>query len=156
MESKTMDVLVHKQALSLKNGESVRRFTQRLSEACIEHIMMKLNIAKEQGSAWMVEAFGDKVVVSAYKKDYIGEKYYAFSYSQNKEGKFEFGDSYEVERVVSFKPKSNVVSKSKLEEVEDEDIEMKACGGKTRKALGKPIEFGGWRETTKSFWQGVV
>ena len=149
-----MNVLVHKQAISLKNGESVGRFTQRLSEACRKHIMMKLNIAKGQGSAWMVEAFGDKVVVSAYKKDYGDEKYYAFSYSQNKDGKFEFGDSYEVERVVSFKPKSSDISKSKLEEVEDEEI--KACGGKTRKALGKPIEFGVWRETAKSFWQGVI
>lgn len=161
-ETVTMDVIVHKAMVTLGAGESLGMFTQRLSGASREHIMKKLNIAKGAGGAWMVEAFGDKVVVSAYKGD-DASKYYAFTYKRDKAGKFEFGDTVEVERVTSFKPKPGMSvtkgakGKKKKEEMEEE-MEEKGCTGghKTKKALGEPETFGGWRETQKSFWMGVL
>jgi len=157
-ETTTMDVIVHKAAVTLGTGESLGMFTQRLSGAAREHVMKKLNVAKGSGGAWMVEAFGDKVVMSAYKSEDVS-KYYAFAYTRDKLGKFEFGDTVEVERVTSFKPKPGmtVAKAKKKEEMEDED-EEKGCSGshKTKKALGEPEIFGGWKETHKSFWMGVL
>jgi hypothetical protein len=159
-EITTMDVIVHKATIALRTGESLGVFTRELSRSSREHIMKKLNIAKGSGGAWDVEVFGDKVVMAAYK-DGDATKYYAFKYTRDKVGNFEFGDTVEVERITSFKPKSGMSitkGKKKKEEMEtEEEVEEKGCSGgrNTKKALGEQT-FGGWRETNKSFWTNVL
>jgi len=181
-ETTMMKVIVHKKQVMLMVGESLGLFTQRLGDASREHIKGKLNIANGSGGSWMVEAFGDRVVCAVYKGE-DSTKYYAFTYSRDKLGKFDFGSATEVERVVTPEPKSDmVVSRAtcpggkinsggtgrgmgtgggsgpigKPIGEKEEDEEKKRGDSKTKKVLGEPLEFGGWRETQKSFWMGVL
>lgn len=144
MENETvkMDVLIHKASLSLMSNESISAFTQKLNREARKHIFQKLNIIK--GDGWLVEAYSDKVVFAVYKDNNEPTNYYAFEYSRNKDGKFEFGKSYEVERVTSYKPKSNLISKNESV-TEKRNIEKNI-----------PLEFGCWRETEKNLWTGIL
>ncbi len=236
-----MDVVVHKQGIPINTGESVDSFTQKISDAARSHIKGKLNISKGSGGAWMVELYSNSVIMAAYKGE--GKTtYYAFKYTRNNDGKFDFGDSTEVERTTVYKPVSMLATnttkavwttafinnlpdaafaiilpggkKDKEGKTVPRSLRMlphhnanvksptdnttvdlshlrnalarlpqsnmnsnqkkkaqshlnshakellnktnKLCGDKTRKALGEPLQFGDWTETSKSFWQGVV
>lgn len=140
-EFTTMDVIVHKATISLMSGETLEQFTQKLSDAGKEYLLSKLNMTK--GNSWLVEVYRNKIVMAAYK-DGEPSQFYAFKYSRDKSRNFQFSDTMEVERVTSFKPKSNVVMKNEC------------CGDETKKALGEPITFSGWQETRKGFWMGVL
>jgi hypothetical protein len=152
-----MDILVYKQNISMVNGESIDDYTRKLNIASREYIMGKLNIAKGDGGAWTVEIYSDKVVMGVYKGE-ESTKYNMIKYSRDKDGTFNFGDMIEVERVTTYKPKTDMqITKTEDNLISSPNSE-KACssGHKTRKALGEPIEFNGWIETEKSFWTGVI
>ena len=240
-DTTTMEVIVHKQGIPIQKDESFDAFIQKISNAAREHIRGKLNMVKGEGGAWMVETYGDAVVMAAYKGS-ENTKYYAFKYTRDKDGKFDFGSTTEVERVTSYKPVSTVstdvtkavwnsafvnnlpdaafaivlpggkkdkegkttprslrmfphhganvksptentsvdlahlrnalarLPQSKLNASQKKTVQShldahakellgntkKVCGERTRKALGAPLRFGDWVETSKSFWQGVL
>jgi len=106
-ETTTMEVIVHKQNVPMMKGESINMFTNKLSQAGRAHVLRKLNITEKDGGAWLVEAFQDRAVFSTYKGQ-EPTKHFAFKYTRNKSGDFEFGGVIEVERVTSFKPKSDM------------------------------------------------
>jgi hypothetical protein len=152
-----MDVLVYKQNMPMNNGESVNNYTRKLDIASRTHIIGKLNIAKGNGGAWTTEIYNDKVIMCVYKGE-ESNRYYLMKYSRDKDGTFNFGDMIEVERVTTYKPKTDMqITKTEDNLISSPNSE-KACssGHKTRKALGEPIEFNGWIETEKSFWTGVI
>ena len=152
-----MDVLVYKQNIPMYTGESLEDYTRKLNTAARTHVTNKLNITKGSGGAWTVEIYNDRAVVSVYDGE-GSDRYYLVKYSRDKNGTFNFGDMIEVERVTSFKPKTDMqITKTEDNLISSPNPE-KACssGHKTRKALGEPIEFNGWIETEKSFWTGVI
>jgi hypothetical protein len=130
MDTITMEVAVNKANLPLMNGESLQRYTSALSEEGRAYVMNKLNAPQQRGNAWLVEAWKDKAVFCAYS-DRVPEKYYAVPYKRDNTGKFEFGAMMEVKRVTDFKPATSV-------------------------GVSKALTFGGWQQTSKSFWNGVL
>jgi len=143
-EEKTVSkvqVAVHKAAISLKIGESISDFTRELSGAGKDHVFKKLNLDKKNSWAYMVEAFGGHVVFDVDKRgDDKGPKYYAFTYKRNKDN-FEFGSLVEVQRVTTFKPKVQAVSKS----VDDETLGFFKIG-----------DWVGTEKKKKNMWSGVL
>lgn len=119
-ERKTMDVIVHK-TINLQQGETLSQFTSGLRSAGRDHIMKKLNIAENQGGAFMVEVFKETVVFQTFKRSesFEKDKLFAFKFDRDiKTKKFAFGDSTEVERITSFqaKPPVGVSKRSVVEE----------------------------------------
>jgi hypothetical protein len=113
--------------------------------------------------AYLIEAYSDKCIFDVYK--YGGDggsseyKYYAFTYTRKADGKFEFKDLAEVERVISFQAKSGLsVTKAKKdlgdmeEEAEEEAEELSKKPKKTKKQFAP-----GW-DVKKSHvsWDGVL
>ncbi len=160
METTTMTVAVHKANVPLLRGESVNDFTSSLGKDAREYLMKKMNVApyasgatggvrSNVGGAWLVEAFSDRVVMAMYKGS-EPTRYYAFKYSRDKKGMFDFGTTTEVRRVTSFVPKDDIpVTKNNVEKEED-DTE-KGCGAKTRKS-----DWGDWEPLSKSLWANVI
>lgn len=103
------NVAVHKSAIELATGESLKQFTTALTNACREHVKMKLN--SPNSYAYVVEVFGSALIVETYKED-DKESYYAMSYKRDKYGKFEFGDMQEVERFTSYRKKAMPITKA--------------------------------------------
>jgi len=114
MSDKTMmPVVVFKANIPLKKGETINAFTRKLSDEGVEHCFKKLNLVKTDDYVWMAEAFGDSAVFSVYKKG-KSDAYYACRYKRDeKSGSFDFGDMSEVEKVVGYRPKSEMVQKNK-------------------------------------------
>lgn len=114
----TMDVIVHK-AINLAQGETLNQFTQALRMEARLHVMKKLNVPPvvagkpTAAGAWMVEVFAKSVVMSVWKGN-DPDRFFAFSFERNpKTLAFTFGDTVEVLRVSTFKPKPGIsVTKS--------------------------------------------
>jgi len=110
MPKYTHDVVVHKANVPLARGESLRAYTAALSEAGRQHAMQKLNLIAKSGDVFMVEAYSDSAIFEVYKYGEEGQagkfNFYATKYSRDKNGNFSFGDLLEVQRVTSFKPKT--------------------------------------------------
>jgi hypothetical protein len=101
------DVIVHK-AISLKKGETLSQFTEALSAAVRGKIMEALRIAKDKGSAYIMEVTEKAVIVQTYVYNQSGSDYrtYMYKYERDTDGDFEFSDLTEVERVTSYRPKT--------------------------------------------------
>lgn len=160
------ECVVHKANVPLAAGESLNAYTQKLSSDGRAYVMKQLNLnslAKPASAgAYLIEAYSDKCIFDVYK--YGGDggsseyKYYAFSYTRKADGKFEFKDLAEVERVISFQAKSGLsVTKSKkdmdeMEEAEEEAEELSKKPKKTKKQFAP-----GW-DVKKAHvsWDGVL
>ncbi len=160
------ECVVHKANVPLASGESLNAYTQKLSSDGRAYVMKQLNLnslAKPASAgAYLIEAYSDKCIFDVYK--YGGDggsseyKYYAFSYTRKADGKFEFKDLAEVERVISFQAKSGLsVTKAKkdwdeMEEAEEEAEELSKKPKKTKKQFAP-----GW-DVKKSHvsWDGVL
>jgi hypothetical protein len=159
------ECVVHKANVPLASGESLNAYTQKLSSDGRAYVMKQLNLTSlakpAHASAYLVEAYSDKCIFDVYK--YGGEgsseyKYYAFSYTRKSDGKFEFKDLAEVERVISFQAKPPMsVTKAKKElgdemEEEEEAEEMSKKPKKTKKKFAP-----GWDvKKTHVSWDGVL
>lgn len=108
------DVVVHKSDIQLAEGESIQSYTQSLSDAIRKYAVQKLNFGagpdgRTNGSCYVIEAYGDTAVISAYKyssaSDPGWDKYFSIGYERNDKGVFKFSDWQEVERVTSYQPK---------------------------------------------------
>lgn len=163
-----MDVLVHKANIVLMKDESINQFTNLLSEEGRKYIMAKLNIAPQKGGAWMTETFHDRAVFSTYKDNY-STRHYSFTYERDKDGKFTFGPLIEVIRTTLYKPKPGIII-TKTQSCPGGKINSGGTGkglgsGKDAGPIGTPeevkkddetLEFGGWKQATKSFWGDVI
>jgi hypothetical protein len=144
------ECVVHKANVPLAAGESLNKYTNSLSSEGSAYIKKQLNLntlAKPMSAgAYMIEAYSDKCIFDVYK--YGGDapseyKYYAVKYTRKSDGKFEFKDLSEVERVISFQSKPTMsISKSK----EGEEP------AKTAKEFAP-----GWTvKKSESIWSGVL
>lgn len=116
------DVVVHKADISLAAGESLGQYTQKLSDAVRKYAVQKLNFGsgpdgRSNGSCYIVEAYSDAAVISAYKYGSASspgwDKYYSIGYERDDKGVFKFSDWKEVERVTTYAPKETMaVTKS--------------------------------------------
>ena len=127
-----MKVAVHKSKIALATGESIDQYVRKLRDEGREHVMKKVSLADTDGGAYLVEAFSDKAVFSVYKYGAGGDSYVSTTYKRKEDKSFEFGEITEVEKVVSFKPKSG-----------DEAIED------VSKNLGD------WVKVEKNLWGGL-
>lgn len=157
------ECVVHKANVPLAAGESIGKYTNELSAAGRQYVMKQLNLnslAKPNSAgAYMLEAYSDKCIFDVYK--YSGDgpseyKYYALKYTRKSDGKFEFKDLAEVERVISFqaKPGLSITKAKKAEDDEDEmdEAELSKKPKKTQKTFAP-----GWVvKKAHVDWAGVI
>jgi hypothetical protein len=163
MESRSVsyECVVHKANLVLGKGESLGAYTSKLREAANAHIAKSLNLTPKNCSSYMVEAFADAAIFDVSKRPMVeGNPWtyalYAVKYTRKADGTFEFNDTTEVERVVSYQAKGPMsVTKAKKcddgdEEFEDEELAKKPA--KTKKEFAP-----GWVAAEKSVnWSGLL
>jgi len=138
------NVVVHKAAIQLKSGESLRDYTKALSDAGKAHVALKRNISGSKDyDVYMVEAFSKAAIFEVYRFGPLPSpttkrfQYYAVEYTRKDNGDFEFTGTTEVERVTRFEPKSATpVTKSR------------------RQSFGEGSSQ--WQETGGSFWGGAA
>lgn len=127
-----IETAVHKAQISLRNGETIEDFVNKLSSEGKKYISQKLNLSGDN-ICWLVETFAKQVVFNVYKND--DSFYISVLYERDAKGNFSFSDIEEVERIVSFKP------------TEQESLDVSK-------------RFGGWVKlhsvTKKSFWSDVI
>ncbi len=168
------ECIVHKANVPLAKGESLGSYTNALSQDSRAYIMKQLNLNSLSKTApgvngagvgcYMIEAYGDKAVFNVYKyggNEASTDKFYAIKYTRKSDGKFDFSDLSEVQRVVSFQPKSTLeVTKGKKaappedgEEEDDEELSAKKPKKKTTKEFAP-----GWESANKAgdVWDGIL
>lgn len=110
MEAQTHEVVVRKD-ISLANGESLADFTRKAREDGTKFVRQKLNLQPKESGVYPIEIFSKSMVFDVYKYNATsGEdrvRYYACAYSRKNDGSFEFGSLTEVERVTSYRAKTN-------------------------------------------------
>jgi hypothetical protein len=112
-----MEVIVTK-SIDLKSGETLRMFTEALSQDAREHMAKNLRLDLKTGTAgvYVIEVMSNVVVCEVYQSTQKeGHKYWfmAAKYEREDDGSFTFSDTAEVERVTTFRPKTQVsVAKS--------------------------------------------
>jgi len=103
----TMKTVVHKANVPMLKGETLRMFTQALSDSGSTYLRRKLNLLEQDG-VYMLETMADQAVFEAYKTNGpTGKpscKYYALKFKRKSDGGFEFGESVEVHRVTQYEP----------------------------------------------------
>ena len=161
------ECVVHKANVPLASGESLGKYTNQLSGDGRTYIMKQLNLnslAKPASAgAYMIEAFADKAIFDVYK--YGGGdgspseyKYYALNYTRKADGKFEFKDLTEVERVISFqaKPSMALTSKAAKKAEDDDEDEMEEELSKKPKKTKKQFAPGWTVLKTHVSWNGLI
>lgn len=107
MNHVTMKVVVHKANVPMLKGETLRQFTQALSDSGQVYLRRKLNLLESDG-AFMLETMADKAVFEVYQSKAVNGmprcKYYALKFTRKSDGAFEFGESVEVRRITSYEP----------------------------------------------------
>ena len=152
MAENTREVIVHKANIPLAKGESIRAYTAALEKAASAALRQKLNLAPDKSSVYMIEAYPTKAVFDVYKyssgpgANDSSFRYFAMDYTRKAGGEFEFSNSTEVERVVSFEPK--------------EGIQITKAAGpdavETKQEEVRPEFMPGWATMNKSLWAGVL
>ena len=111
-------IMVQKADLPIKAGESIHEFTDRLRKDVIRHFQ-KMGLSKKIQHLWIDEIYYDKVIVTAMWKRpekegidaevALGDRdtYYQIACTKS-DDVFEFGDTIEVERKVTWIPKARV------------------------------------------------
>lgn len=106
-ETATMEVAVTKANIPLLKGETIRQFTNALSEAGQPFLKRKLNLQKSD-FVFMVETMSNISVFEVFKEHSTDGKrirFFATKFTRDvKNGLFEFGETVEVRRVTSFEP----------------------------------------------------
>jgi len=165
VETTTMPVAVHKAQIGLMKGESVGQFTRALGDAAKVALKKKLNLL-EGADVWPIEVFTDKVVLDLYEPKKAA-RYFGMKYTRKDNGDFEFGETVELRRMVTFEPKNNTMSVTKTM-----STAKGGCNGcksfegctmaekNTAKGCGqykKTLKWAGdWEQTAKNFWSGVL
>jgi hypothetical protein len=127
----------------------LHQYTAAVGDATLTYISKSLNLT-EKDYVYPVEVYADRVVAEVYKSSSSRSSYayYAMEYERKTDKSFEFDGLTEVQRVVSYKPKSSVtIAKS----TDGRDVERPVF--ETKK--GVP----GWKPTVdilKDFWAPVV
>lgn len=101
----TINVLVHKADIPLRDNESLSSFTSKLSSSGIDYISKKLKLKtntqdyQKRDSAYSFEIFYSKAVFSVWraKKGEKEQKYYSLDYTRKDNGDFQFNNLKEVE-----------------------------------------------------------
>lgn len=140
----TLNVVVHKAALQLRDGETLNLFSQAICAAFRDHATQKLNLTKN-ASIWMAEVMSDKVVASVYDwKDGATSssisKYYSSGFTRDaKTGIFSFdSDLTEVKPITSYVPTNKPdLGSVNIKKMRD-DFEAR------------------WQPVAKSLWAGVL
>lgn len=140
------EVAVHKASVPLAKDESISDYTQALNEAARAFVSQKLNMDANKDYCYTVEVYPASCVVSC--SVYSGTKskygYYAVQYTRDDNKAFTFSDLTEVERVTTYRAKSQMkLTKSISGELETELFDS-----------GDGVH--GWKPTSKSLWNGVV
>jgi hypothetical protein len=172
------ECIVHKANVPLAAGESLQKYSQQLSTDGGLYIKQKLglnSLAKPSyASAYMIEAYSDKCIFDVYKggdgqpSEY---KYYALEYSRKNDGKFEFKNLTEVERVTTYQAKQSLAlatatnkAKAKkgdpeddLEDAEEDDEEEETMAKKPAKSSTKKTFSPGWEvKKSANIWGGLI
>jgi hypothetical protein len=100
-EKITMDVAVHKAALPLATGESLKQYTAALSDAARKHLKQSMKLT-EKDSCYAAEVYGDKAVFDIWKSPDAKYVYMAVKYTRDKDGIFSFSDAVEVKPITVF------------------------------------------------------
>ena len=156
MAERTYEVIVHKAALPLADGESLNQFMSLLNAAVKTYSAKKLAGGGKKIYPYMVETYSDSCVIDCYiPSDVTGSgscyRFYAVPYTRDDDGTFNFGKMVEVVPVKSFQPvvgpplASNTTGVSTADQSSIESTKM------TTKALIAP----NW-EVAKSVWAGAL
>ena len=161
-ETTTMDVVVHKANVPTMAGESLDRFTSRLSEAARSHVQKKFNLVRgpdRYDYTWVAEAFSNSVVMSVDKGKEL-RKLVAIPYTRDgKTGIFTFGEAIEVERKVTFVKKpglaatTTITKSTKKPHAVVQGVEQLDVSKGERQMFGN--DRSQWVQTSKSFWGGI-
>jgi hypothetical protein len=112
---RTHDVVVQKD-IALATGESLSAYTQKVRDAGCKYVKQKLNLGDKCG-CYPVEVFSKSVIFDVYNysanvDDSTRYRYFAAAYTRKDTGEFEFSTLTEVERVISYQPKTTAVTKA--------------------------------------------
>lgn len=176
------ECIVHKANVPLAAGESLQKYSNQLSQEGGMYLKQKLglnSLAKPQyASTYMIEAYSDKCIFDVYKggdgqpSEY---KYYALEYTRKADGKFDFKNLTEVERVTTYQAKPSLTlatatnkAKTKkidpesdpedLEDDDTEDEEEETMSKKPAKAKATKKQFApGWnvKKSFNDIWGGL-
>lgn len=139
------EVVVHKANLDLKAGESLGEYTTSLQAAARGYVVKQLNLDKDKSGCYVLEVYASNVVLDVYDYATSKYKYYSLAYSRNGDT-WDFSDMTEVERVVSWRPKSDLIV-SKSASGAERSVE------RFEEGAGAP----GWKPVAKSsLWSGVL
>lgn len=140
------EAVVHKANLDLKDGESLGEYTSSLQAAARGYVIQHLNLDKDKSGCYVLEVYVSTVVLDVY--DYTSSKYrfYSVTYDRSGDG-WTFTDMVEVERVTTYRPKSDLVVKKSLAGAERQ-VESFITGEGAD----------GWRPLSKGsdIWTGVL
>lgn len=104
----TINVLVHKADIPLKNGESLGEYTREISREGEMYLMKKLKMNREKGDyIYSTEIFSSKAIFSTWKRKDKENKYYSVDYSRKEDGNFDFKNVNEVELRQSYEIKKD-------------------------------------------------
>lgn len=137
----THDVVVQKD-IALATGESLSAYTQKVRDAGCKYVKQKLNLGDKSG-CYPIEVFSKSVIFDVYNygptSSDTNYRYFAAAYTRKDTGEFEFSTLTEVERVVSYQPKTTAVPVTKA-----------------ASPASELADAPGWQLTAKSLWHGVL
>mgnify|MGYP001035881266 CR=1 FL=1 len=153
------EVRVHKANVPLAKGESLGQYTRKLEDAARKHLFQKLNLGQKCW-VYMVEVYKDSAIADVYKAssaiDMPGKySYYAMKYTRSANGEFEFSSVTEVERVVSFEPKT-MMTVAKSAHQDHRALDGGPVEQNVFKSAPESHTAPGWVVTAKHIWNGVL
>lgn len=132
------NVVVRKD-IKLATGETLRDFTQKLSDGVRKFMFQKLSLGSEKASVFTEDVFSTALVVEVFKFGQMGNaddrrRFFAMKFTRDDKGTFQFSNMIQVERVTSFRPKETGLTpttKSKDDAVEDTPVKkaLDVCEG---------------------------